>query len=278
MIVHNGIKWKEYQGALLPDVPPHQLVDISDTDIRYLLKTSGAYFLRWVSDFDRGTESEFWYVINGSACTLEELSSNTRSKIRRGLKKCSARKVDVSYIAENAYSVYRKAFERYEGSQKPISEKDFSQNIRSMDSYGWLLSPPFDNTDMLIAYTENRVEDNTCNYAAIKFDPEGLKLYSSYALFFEMNNSYLSTLKYRYVNDGARSIYHDTNIQNFLIDKFKFRKAYCRLHIAYRSDIKFLIMLCYPLRSVIGKFKSGPLHRVSVLLRQEEIRRSGEYC
>ena len=31
--------------------------------------------------------------------------------------------------------------------------------------------------------------------------------------------------KLKYVNEGTRSILHETNVQSFLIDKFKFRKA-----------------------------------------------------
>ena len=40
---------------------------------------------------------------------------------------------------------------------------------------------------------------------------------------------YLNENNFRYVNDGAKSMSHDTNIQEFLIKKFKFRKAYCQL-------------------------------------------------
>ena len=49
-----------------------------------------------------------------------------------------------------------------------------------------------------------------------------------------------------YVNDGARSISHHTNIQTFLIDKFKFRRAFVKLHIVYRWDIGLAIKILYP--------------------------------
>lgn len=276
MIAHNDIRWRKYQGALMPDVPPHIAIEISYTDVRYLLKYSRAYFLRWISDFDCDDETDFYYVIKSSTRSLEELSSNTRSKVRRGLKNCSVRKVDRDYIAVNAYDVYRKAFGRYEADSRPVREEEFSDGIRNRDASEWDFWAVFDKTGSLIAYSQNRLEDSSCNYSTIKFDPEGLRLYSSYALFFEMDNYYLNTLQLRYVNDGARSISHDTNVQNFLIDKFKFRKAYCKLHIAYRSDVRLLVMLLFPMRSFIGKFNVNPLKKISVLLLQEEMRRSGE--
>ena len=91
-----------------------------------------------------------------------------------------------------------------------------------------------------------------------------------------MNQYYLNDRKFRYVNDGARSISHDTNIQSFLIQKFRFRKAYCRLHIVYSKRVKLLISLIYPFRLLIRCFRIGVFLKLNILIKQEEIRRSYE--
>ena len=79
--------------------------------------------------------------------------------------------------------------------------------------------------------------------------------------------------KIKYVNDGARSIAHDTNIQEFLIKKFKFRKAYCKLNVIYRWDVGIAVKILYPFKSSIDKFNNKVFNKLSVLLRQEYIRR-----
>ena len=118
-----------------------------------------------------------------------------------------------------------------------------------------------------------KIESNSCNYSTIKFHPKYLRLYSSYALFYTMNYYYLNEMKFRYVNDGARNLVHKTNIQDFLITKFGFRKAYCKLHIQYNLFLKFLVMLIYPLRFVFYRFNNKFAVKITSLLVQEEIRR-----
>ncbi len=89
-----------------------------------------------------------------------------------------------------------------------------------------------------------------------------------------MNKYYLNEKNFLYVSDGARSLSHQTNIQDFLIRKFRFRKAYCRLHIVYRKDIEFLVNVLYPLKNIIYKSNNKILQKIGVLLKHEEIRRS----
>jgi len=273
MIEHKGISWRKYQGALIPDIDDQPIV-VTEEDARELLKKSGAYLLRWISDFDTKHETDFWYVIKDSSPDLDKLSSNTRSKVRRGLKNCNIKKVKASFIAENAYQVYSRAYERYEAGQTPIEERSFSDDIMKTDPDVWDFWAVFDRNDEIVAYSQNRRVGNHCIYTTIKFVPEALKLYSSYALFYEMNNYYLNILHLAYVNDGARCIHHQTNIQGYLIDKFHFRKAYSVLHIAYRADIGILLALLYPFRSMIREFQSTFMKRLSSLLLQEQIRRN----
>ena len=126
----------------------------------------------------------------------------------------------------------------------------------------------------MIGYSQNRISEDYCDYSTIKFHPNYLNLYPSYALFFTMNQYYLNERKFKYVNDGARSISHDTNIQSFLIDKFKFRKAFCKLNISYHPMIRYIVLVLYPFYSIIRLLRFGPFVKLYILLFQEKIRRS----
>ena len=75
-----------------------------------------------------------------------------------------------------------------------------------------------------------------------------------------------------YINDGERSIRHETAFQDYLEKYFGFRKAYCQLHIKYRFPVGILVGLLYPFRMRIPKeSKWGSL--ICALLEQEKIRR-----
>jgi hypothetical protein len=128
----------------------------------------------------------------------------------------------------------------------------------------------------MISYAQNILLGRSCSYGSMKFNPKDLNLYSSYALIYHMNEYYLNKNNFLYVNDGARSISHDTNIQDFLIKKIYFRKAYCRLNIIYRWDIALGVYILYPFRNVISKMRNKVFKKVFILLKQEEIKRSYE--
>ena len=154
------------------------------------------------------------------------------------------------------------------------TEDEFENEISELEGE-WEFWGIFHENKM-IGYCQNKVIDDYCDYSTIKFHPDYLKLYPSYALFYTMNKYYLNEKKFKYVNDGARSISHETNIQEFLMQKFQFRKAYCKLHVQYSSKIKFILNILYPFQSLICFLRFGVFKKINVLLFQEKIRRSYE--
>jgi len=269
--------WKKYNGALIPDQPPHLEIDDSDCLIKKKISANNAFFARWTTDFDCSEETEFWYVICDEFQPVESLSKNTRNNVRRGLKRCDVKKVKCQYIIENCYSIYKNAFDNYNGHLSPISEEEFKEEYSTyVDEKIWDFWVVYEKeTNKIIAYTRNKIEYNQCELCTTKFHPEFLrKFYPSEALFYTMNQYYLKERNFKYVNDGARSISHETNIQYFLIQKFKFRKAYCKLNIIYNSRIGFLVKLLYSFRLPLKLLNFGSFIKLNILLNQEKIIRS----
>jgi len=126
----------------------------------------------------------------------------------------------------------------------------------------------------MAAFSENLVRDGACFYDTIWFEPESLKRYAGYALFYEMNKHYLNERDLRYVSDGARNISHQTNIHDFLEKKFGFRRAYARLRVVYFPGVGIAVRALYPFRRWFSRRSGGLLQKISVLLEQERIRRS----
>ena len=264
------LKWRKYNGALIPIGPPHMQVDIYN--IKQKVKETNSYFARWTSNFDCDKETVFWHVICDKFLTIESLSRNTRSKIRRGLKTCSIRLVNKSIILDQGFECYKAAFINYNTTLNLKTESEFKTDILELEG-SWDFWAVFYKNRM-IGYSQNRLIDDYCDYSTIKLHPSYLSLYSSYVLFFTMNKYYLNELRFKYVNDGARNLVHKTNVQDFLITKFGFRKAYCKLHIEYSLITRFIVMFIYPIRFVFYRFNNKFALKINSLLLQEKIRRS----
>tara|TARA_B100000131_G_scaffold321044_1_gene370716 strand:- start:1070 stop:1894 length:825 start_codon:yes stop_codon:yes gene_type:complete len=266
--------WKKYNGAIIPDHPPHLIFEKNNHEIKMNLIKKRSFFARWVSDFDSKEESSFWYVINDKPLTIDDYSSSTRSKIRRGLKRFSVRRVNKEEIICNGYDTYTQAYKRYKTIMRPFSKERFLRHLDNLSDQWEFWGVYTKETNVLVAYSQNRVVANQCNYSTIKFHADYLKDYISYALYFTMNNHYLNKKRLKYVNEGTRSILHKTNVQDFLIDKFKFRKAYCKLHIIYHPYISIIIHLLYPARNIFSKSRLPFFQKIGVVLKQEELRRN----
>jgi len=262
--------WIKYQNVLIPKLPPHEKIEIDEKDLYELIKKENAFFARWVSNWDI-ENSCFWYVIKDKKEDINEYKSKIRNQIKKGLKNCKVELVDSKVIAKCGYNVYLEAFKRYKTFLRPIKKDDFIKgvlnSVENTDFWGVFYE------NKLIAYSQNIRQKDIVNYSTTKFHPDYLKFRPSEALFHVMNKYYLNERNFLYVNDGSRSLSHNTNIQNYLIEKFHFRKAYCKLNILYRKDIEFLVNLLFPIRKIIYRVDTNLFQKISVLLKHEEIRR-----
>ena len=111
--------WRKYNGSLIPDQPPHILVNDSENVIAKKIKEHNSYFARWTSNFDCHQQTDFWYVINDRHLKIEDYSKNTRSKIRRGLKNCIVKVVSLDEIKDFGYECYKYAIENYNTHLQP---------------------------------------------------------------------------------------------------------------------------------------------------------------
>ncbi|MCS7231813.1 MAG: hypothetical protein RMJ67_06720 [Elusimicrobiota bacterium] len=257
-LIYKNIIWRDYGKFVTPLGPAKWDFSLSREEARYLLsKFSNALFIRWTDGFCEDTHNKEWYyVISDKFIDLEDLSSKNKSEIKRGLRNCVVDRIDSKFIAERGYEVFISAFKRYKGVKTPnLEKKDFIRRFLLLKEFEDIVHHwgVFYNRD-LIGYSENLIfGDIEVSYSTIKLHPSYLNLYSSYALIYVMNKYYLVENKVEYVNDGARNILHRTNIQKYLIDKFKFKKAYTNLYVYYKPFLYLLLKFSYPLRGFISK-------------------------
>ncbi len=258
--------WRKYNGAIIPFSPPNIEVKESNHEIQKIVTDSNVLFARWISNFDCKDETNFWYVIHDTPMSMKDYSKNTRNQIRKGLNSFQIKIIDRSVVEKEGYDIYIKSFQSKKMLYKLKSKENFlNELVGKWEFWGIYYE------SVLIGYSQNKVASNFCDYSTIKIDPYYRRSYPSYALFFLMNQYYLNEKKLAYVSDGARSLVHQSNIQDFLIKKFKFRKAFCYLHVEYSSRIKHLVAILYPFRSIFCKINLSLFQKIGAVLTQEEI-------
>lgn len=264
-----GIYWRAFNGILAPVPSAPCYAKLSHDEAKNLLKRSGAYLLRYSSD-PCECETEWWYIVCDSY-NQDRLNSKVRNQIKRGYRNCSVRIIDAHWLAEHGYECYSSAFSRYKNAI-PVSKEIFYNSTFGSAKGPYEYWGVFVE-DQLTGYSQCIIEKNVVTTNVIKYHPSFLQYYTSYALVNSMINHYVVDLGMM-ISNGTRSTAHDTNMQDFLL-KLGFRKQFCRLNIVYQPWLKFTIQTLFPLRKLFTYLPDiGPLHKVWLMLAQEELQRS----
>jgi len=261
---------------MIPATAPHEEVDLSPVISGEIWKEGNPSLIRWVSDWDCGYDTGWWYVIRESPFDLSELSVSSRRNIRKALRNCRVEKIDPSEWVEDLWRVFNEAIVRYENYKVPFDKDGFvSEWVNNGNKEFWA---GYDNkTDRMIGYAIFDVHTDWVNFRFAKYSAQYLKLRVSDAINTIVLKYYLNEAGKRYVSDGQRSILHKTNVQTYLIEHFGYRKAYCRLHVRYRKLVEILVKIMYPIRKVLRKFDAiDGIHHLNSLLIMEEIVRIGK--
>lgn len=257
-----------YKGCLIYKKAAHLESWLAKSACKALLSDSNALLLRNTFHFDCTNSTSFWYIVKDNFQGMSELSRRTRNKVRHALKYFDIRPITTEVMIEQGYYVYMESFARYEHITDEIMTYATFITLLSEKVEGrefWGVVDKRDGT--LVAYSENYCRDNMCEYFMIKSRSSYLSkgYYPFYGLFYKMNEHYLLHRKFSYVSDGSRSVTEHSNIQPFLISKFKFRKAYADIQVVYVAWLKPIIVFLYPLRNLI------PIRKVRDVLRLEAI-------
>jgi hypothetical protein len=249
----------------IPIGPASALYDLDAVEARGLFRRlPTAVLIRHTAGFHLQVKS--WYAVLADHFEdLSELDGKRRNEVRRGLRNCTVARIGAKELVEKGGAeVFRSVAAAHTG--KGFSSFDAAKYRRSMlQNEGfediWHFWGVFGPDGVLIAYAQNAIYGSVeVNYSSIRLHPDYLGLYPMYALIYEMNRHYLGAGKADYVNDGFRSLLHDTNIQDFLIRKFGFKKVGVPMCIRYRPLFGILLkplLLAYPFWPLLpGKVRS----------------------
>ncbi len=238
-----------------------------------------ALLARWTTDFDCKEKTDFWYVIKDDDYDISKLKAKRRYEITKARKFFEVREINPLKFAEELYEVQVVAFSAYPEKYRPSVDHDSFVNDLGKWNGLWfgvfLRDENFEAKPELCGYSFLTKQGKYINFSVQKTNPA----YESQGINAALVDGILQHFEDElnggcYICDGSRSISHETAFQDYLEKYFGFRKAYCKLQIAYRPGLGWLIKVLYHFRNLLKKFDDiGAIHLANAVLTMEEIKR-----
>ena len=241
-----------YRNAWRYDGPPDKEPQLDKKAANALL-SKGGLLVRNTYDFDLKEETGFWYVIKDHFGGLDELPATERNRVRKAQQTLRFEIVPSEKVRQEGWPILKATYEDYAVADRKMNEKVFQQYLDHCDERHFDFWGIFDQDRLIGFCTVWLWAPDSCEYGLIGILPEYKhnNTYPYYGLFYRLNEYYLVDKGLRYVADGARSITEHSNIQEELIKKFRFRKAYCHLKVYYNWWMRVAVKVLYPFRKLI---------------------------
>lgn len=275
--MNNG--WRYYNHAIVPNCAPHEIPEtesVTDGSIWKIYNTGGTPLLiRWTSDFDCGFETNWWYCIKDDPFDINVLKAKRRYVVNQGKRNFTVRRINPEEYAEQLADVQIKAFSAYPAKYRLKVDKEKAiACFKNRNDENTVIFGAFDSDNLLCGYNEVLLHKDYCSLSVQKTDPSKEHLQINAALVAGALE-WAPVGKNYYMADGERNILHETRFQDYLEKYFGFRKAYCKLHIRYRSIVGAAVKILYPMRKLLKKIDSvGLIQQINAVLLMEEIVRA----
>jgi hypothetical protein len=242
-----------YRKAWRFDGASHKEPRLQPDEWKALLKLGGI-MVRNTYDFDTSEKTSFWYVIKDHFEDFEELKPRVRNKIRHAFQHFEYKKIQFDLFEKNVFPILEDTFAHYKIQDRKMNREVFSEYLqecqeRHFDYWGIFSR---ETQEMVGFCTVNNWED-CCEYgySGIYSQYKSNGFYPYYGLYHHLNRYYLEENGFKYVSDSARSITEHSQIHDFLIQNFNFRKAFCHLEVHYKWWMKIAVKLLYPFKKMI---------------------------
>lgn len=268
-------KWKMYNWAIIPDMPPH--ISPTDEDVKSAIDKFRNYlFIRYTTQFDCGYDTDWFFCIKDTPYDLSSVKAKRRYEINKGLKNFDVKKIKPSLYKEELYQIQIEAFSVYPEKYRPVVNKDeFFKVISTYDGDDFVVYGAFNKeNDELCGYAQIKKMEGYYAFNVLKTKPSaerigGLNAAIVYKLLIDLQKDIEDGY---YICDGEKSIFHETNFQSYLEKYFGFRKAFCKLNVLYDKRIKWFVKTIYPFRKILKKMSNIKfVNKINSVLKMEEI-------
>ncbi len=209
-----GHFWYEAGPRFLMGMPPHRTVVLSRDEAIAVIRDTGMAGIRYLTEPDGGGVMSYRIVGRGADYGLERLSSNARSRVRRGLKRNEIRRILGAELAEAGERAFVETLRRQER---------FS--ARAIESWKRLLAAVDAEPacEVWTAWYENelaaylitiRIED-ICEFSQARSRNDLLRNYPNNALIFHVAQHMLCERGVREITFGVETVSDDRGVEGF---------------------------------------------------------------
>lgn len=270
--------WRYFKHAAVPTTELREnpdLAPIQDGSIWKLTKddcSGRVLFARYTTDFDCAEETAFWHIIKEGPFVFSDLSKKYQKHVKKAFERCEVKRLDPAIYAEEMYEVYKAAYDSYEKPDAEIPRDVFLRTtaVDKRDFWGAFSK----ETGKMAGWMTCKNNGEWTETVFAKYHPKMMNVRASDVIHYAILDYYLNQLGQKFINSGTRTISHQTNVQGYKEHHWKFRKAYCRLHIEYNPKIRFAVKILYFFRKPLLLFdKISIIHLVNSVLSMESIAR-----
>lgn len=253
LIKQSNIDWKLYHHAVISNLLPHQ--EPNPDLLRYLKHW---YFARWTSDFDSSEKTNWWFLIKDGKYDEDSLPRKTRRDLRKASEHLFSKIIPFDAYKEELFNVYLSAVLEYKNSDNSTDKEKVLGGYEKLNREGYIFIGTFlKASEKMVAFAILKETEGSNKKVALwsitKHNPDFLETGNSLCLCSFVLNYFLNERKCDYIVNSERTIRHKTNRQQYLIEKFDYRKAYCTLHLRIKWWLKVIITLLRPFKGIMKK-------------------------
>lgn len=243
------LQYNYYRKGVIYSGDHYKRTKLNPSEAKSIMNKYNAWYLRNIYDFDTDEETNYYHIIQDRFYDIDELpSKSTRKNLRKSLSMYTYKLATKEEMHTYGFQVEREGCKRI-GKKLEYTEEEFHQYVDQTYADGnefWLGFSKETSEPAMLEYitimSDHVIESaERLSYKYTKHNP-------TYGLNYLLTKHYLIDKGYKYIDAGAVSLTEHSNVQDFLIDKFCFRRAYCRVQIYMNPLLKAFITTLKPFK------------------------------
>ncbi|MEE8312549.1 MAG: GNAT family N-acetyltransferase [Candidatus Binatia bacterium] len=228
--------WYEAGPRFLLGVPTHHPLALQEREAREVLRSTGALGLRYITSEETRGRTSWQMSMSGSDYSLENLSGNTRSKVRRGLKNTEIRRIDGSELARAGEQAFIDTVER-QGRADRYGVDRWHQLLAAADADPAVELWASWHGEVLAAYLLVMVFDGSCEFYEARSRSDTLRYYPNNALIHTVAEEMLVSRGIPRITFGIEGLQELDSLDSFKL-KMGFEKTPVRQHVVFHPAVR----------------------------------------
>ena len=242
--------WFDAGKRFFLSIPAHRALLPKREELREVLREGGALGVRFPAPLTAPGRLSYQIVCDNSAYGFESLSSNVRSKVRRGLRRCRVESVSFQVLSELGRTADRDTRAR-QGRSGSSSEahwhRYWESAARARCMEGWAAWVG----DELAAYLVTVRFEDSVEFLLARSRSDRLDHYPNNALIFEVARLMLTERKVAQITFGLESLEEVDSLEEFKMG-MGFTRRPVRQCVVFREPLGTLLSIG-PVRAVIHR-------------------------